>query len=141
MIVFEYFYDKMDVFGPKMDDVAARDDPEMEDVCLSLCLLVCLSVFLPVCLSVCLSACLSVAPLCLSVSLSIKLPSCLSAFQSDCNKPVFVYNHSPKLFLPPTLRSMHPGFLSLTISLVHLSWPLVCATMPNCKAERNMKEE
>jgi len=50
MIVFEYFYDKMDVFGPEMDDVAAGDDPEMEEVCLSLCLLVCLSVCLSVCL-------------------------------------------------------------------------------------------
>ena len=25
MIVFEYFYDKMEVFGPRMDNMAARD--------------------------------------------------------------------------------------------------------------------
>ena len=30
MIVFEYFYDKMEVFGPEMDVMAARD-LEMED--------------------------------------------------------------------------------------------------------------
>ena len=79
MIVFEYFYDKRDVFGPKMKDVADKDDPEEEEVCLSLCLLVSLSFYLFVHLF---------------VSLSIKLPACLSAFQSDCNKPVFVYNYS-----------------------------------------------
>ena len=58
MIVFEYFYNKRDVFGPEMKDVAAKDDPEGEEVCLSLCLLVNLSVFLFVCPFVCLSACL-----------------------------------------------------------------------------------
>jgi len=30
MIVFEYFHDKMEVFGPKMDNMAARE-LEMED--------------------------------------------------------------------------------------------------------------
>ena len=30
MIVFEYFYDKMEVFGPRMDNMAARE-LEMED--------------------------------------------------------------------------------------------------------------
>ena len=72
MIVFEYFYDKMDVFGPEMDDVAAGDDPEMEEVCLSLCLLVCLSVCLSVEPSVCLSAyLLSFLLVCQSSSLTV----------------------------------------------------------------------
>ena len=31
MIVFEYFYSKMEVFGPKMDKIALKD-LEMEDV-------------------------------------------------------------------------------------------------------------
>ena len=38
MVVFKYFYDKMDVFGPKMNEMAAKIDLEMEDmdeVCLS----------------------------------------------------------------------------------------------------------
>ena len=38
MIVFEYFFDKMDIFGPRMNEMAARIDREMEDmdeVCLS----------------------------------------------------------------------------------------------------------
>ena len=42
MVVFEYFYNKMDIFGPKMNEVAARINPEMEDmeeVSLSVCLL------------------------------------------------------------------------------------------------------
>ena len=56
MVVFEYFYDKMDIFGPKMNEMA-RVDLEMEDmeeVCLSISASVCLSVHLSVCLSVCL---------------------------------------------------------------------------------------
>ena len=47
MVVFEYFYGKMDIFGPKMDEMAARINPEMEDmeeVCLSVCLSV---IYLP----------------------------------------------------------------------------------------------
>ena len=41
MIVFEYFFDKMDIFGPKMNKMAAKIDREMEDmeeVRLSICL-------------------------------------------------------------------------------------------------------
>ena len=41
MIVFEYFYDKMNIFGPKMDEMAAKINPEIEDmkeVCLPVCL-------------------------------------------------------------------------------------------------------
>ena len=41
MVVFEYFYDKMNIFGPKMDEMAARINPEIEDmkeVCLPVCL-------------------------------------------------------------------------------------------------------
>ena len=41
MIVFEYFFDKMNIFGPKMDEMAARINLEMEDmeeVCLPVCL-------------------------------------------------------------------------------------------------------
>ena len=40
MIVFEYFFDKMDIFGPKMNEMAARINLEMEDmeeVCLPVC--------------------------------------------------------------------------------------------------------
>ena len=40
MVVFKYFFDKMDVFGPKMNEMAARIDREMEDmeeVCLPVC--------------------------------------------------------------------------------------------------------
>ena len=39
MVVFEYFFNKMNIFGPKMDEMAARINPEMEDieeVCLSI---------------------------------------------------------------------------------------------------------
>ena len=32
MIVFEYFFDKMKVFGPKMNEMAARINLEMEDM-------------------------------------------------------------------------------------------------------------
>ena len=32
MVVFEYFFDKMDIFGPKMNEMAARINPEMEDI-------------------------------------------------------------------------------------------------------------
>ena len=49
MIVFEYFFDKMNIFGPKMDEMTARINLEMEDmeeVCLSVCLLVYLPVSL-----------------------------------------------------------------------------------------------
>ena len=63
MIVFEYFYDKMGVFGKEMNDVAAKDDPELEEVCFSLCLLVYVSVCLSqlsMCLPAYLSACLFV---------------------------------------------------------------------------------
>ena len=42
MIVFEYFFDKMDIFGPRMNEMAARIDREMEDV-EEVCLPVCLS--------------------------------------------------------------------------------------------------
>ena len=48
MIVFEYFFDKMDIFGPKMNEMVARINLEMEDmeeVCLPVCLL---SVYLSV---------------------------------------------------------------------------------------------
>ena len=41
MVVFEYFFDKMDIFGPKMDEMAARINRErkdMEEVCLPVCL-------------------------------------------------------------------------------------------------------
>ena len=54
MVVFEYFFNKMDIFGPKMDVMAARIDQErkdMEEVCLFPCLSPCLSV---ISLSVCL---------------------------------------------------------------------------------------
>ena len=47
MIVFEYFFDKMDIFGPKLNKMAAKIDREMEDmeevrlsICLSSCKLV-----------------------------------------------------------------------------------------------------
>ena len=49
MIVFEYFYDKMDVFGPRMDAMAGRD-MEMEDEEE-------VSLFIPASLSVLLSDC------------------------------------------------------------------------------------
>ena len=39
MIVFEYFYDKMEVFGQRMDNVAARD----QNVCLPIFVSVCTS--------------------------------------------------------------------------------------------------
>ena len=55
MVVFKYFYDKMNIFGPKMNEMATGINLEMEDmeeVCLSICVSICLSV----CLSVCLSA-------------------------------------------------------------------------------------
>ena len=54
MIVFEYFFSKMDLFGPKMDKMRFRDSLEMEDV-----KEVCLSVFLSLCVlyvSVCSDA-------------------------------------------------------------------------------------
>ena len=67
MVVFEYFYDKMDIFGPKMNEMA-RVDLEMEDM-EEVCLSISASVYLPVCLSVCLSAfCLSAFYLSLSHS-------------------------------------------------------------------------
>ena len=47
MIVFEYFYDKMDVFGPEMDNLAARE-LEMEDE-KQVSLFTVVSVSLPVC--------------------------------------------------------------------------------------------
>jgi len=55
MIVFEYFYDKMEVFGPEMDNMAAReleieDEKDEEEVSLftvvSICLPICLSLIL-----------------------------------------------------------------------------------------------
>ena len=52
MVVFEYFFDKMDIFGPKMNEMA-RIDLEMEDmeeVCLSISVSVCLSISLSVCM-------------------------------------------------------------------------------------------
>ena len=48
MIVFEYFYNKMDIFGPKMNEMA-RINPEMEDM-EEVCLSVCLSISLSVCM-------------------------------------------------------------------------------------------
>ena len=42
MIVFEYFFDKMNIFGPRMNEMPARIDREMEDM---------EEVRLPVCLS------------------------------------------------------------------------------------------
>ena len=46
MIVFEYFFDKMSIFGPKMDEMARNKMEDMEEVCLyislSVCLIVCL---------------------------------------------------------------------------------------------------
>ena len=57
MVVFEYFFDKMNIFGPEMDVMAARINQErkdMEEVCPSPCLSVCLS---SVYLSVSQSAC------------------------------------------------------------------------------------
>ena len=47
MVVFEYFFEKMDIFGPRMNEMAARTNLEMEDmeeVCLfvSVCLTVCM---------------------------------------------------------------------------------------------------
>ena len=50
MIVFEYFFEKMDIFRPKMNEMATRINPEMEDM-----EEVCLSISASVCLSVCLS--------------------------------------------------------------------------------------
>ena len=41
MVVFKYFFEKMDVFEPKMNEMAAKIDLEMGDmdeVCLSVCL-------------------------------------------------------------------------------------------------------
>ena len=38
MIVFKYFFDMKDVFGRKMDEMATRDNLEMEEVSLSVCL-------------------------------------------------------------------------------------------------------
>ena len=32
MIVFEYFFDKMDLFGPLMDEMAAREALQNEEV-------------------------------------------------------------------------------------------------------------
>ena len=51
MIVFEYFFRKMDVFGPKMDKMTCRDSLEMKDmkeVCFSVLFFVslCTCVFL-----------------------------------------------------------------------------------------------
>ena len=48
MIVFEYFYDKMEVFGPEMDNMNARE-LEMEDK-EEVSLFTFVSVSLPVCL-------------------------------------------------------------------------------------------
>ena len=53
MVVFEYFFDKMDIFGPKMNEMATRINQEMEDmeeVCLPVCLS---SVYLSVSQSAC----------------------------------------------------------------------------------------
>ena len=50
MIVFEYFFSKVDVFGPKIEKMAFRDSLEMEDM-----KEVCLSVFLSLCVHVCFS--------------------------------------------------------------------------------------
>ena len=32
MIVFEYFFDKMNIFGPRMNEMVARINLEMEDM-------------------------------------------------------------------------------------------------------------
>ena len=59
MVVFKYFFDKMDVFGPKMNEMAARIDREMEnmeEVCLPVCpspVYLCPLVYLPVSQSTC----------------------------------------------------------------------------------------
>ena len=45
MIVFEYFYDKMDIFGPRMNEMAARINLEMEDM-EKVCLFVYQSIYL-----------------------------------------------------------------------------------------------
>ena len=58
MIVFEYFFSKVDVFGPKIDKMAFRDGLETKDlkeVCLSV---FCLSVYMYV------SLCDATSPLC-----------------------------------------------------------------------------
>ena len=51
MVVFKYFYDKMDIFGPKMNETA-RVILEMEDM-EEVCLPISASVYLSLCLSVC----------------------------------------------------------------------------------------
>ena len=38
MIVFEYFFDKMEIFGPRMNEMAAKKMEDMEEVRLSVCL-------------------------------------------------------------------------------------------------------
>ena len=37
MIVFEYFFDKMEIFGPRMNEMAAKKMEDMEEVRLSVC--------------------------------------------------------------------------------------------------------
>ena len=57
MVVFEYFYDKMDIFGSKMNEMARVDlemeDLEMEDLEMEDMEEVCLSISASVSLSVC----------------------------------------------------------------------------------------
>ena len=36
MIVFEYFFDKMDIFRPRMNEMLARIMEDMKKVCLSI---------------------------------------------------------------------------------------------------------
>ena len=45
MIVFEYFFGKMDIFRPRMNEILARIDREMEDM-EEVCLFACLTVYM-----------------------------------------------------------------------------------------------
>jgi len=80
MIVFEYFYNKMEVFGPRMDNMTARDLKAKDEAKVSLFSLsvhLSLDVFLSDCLSVCQWVFLQLI-ICLPVSLSSFLSTDLS---------------------------------------------------------------
>ena len=120
MVVFEYFYDKMDIFGPKMNEMA-RVNLEMEDM-EEVCLSISVSVYTYVCQSICLSA--------IYLSLSRQLVY--------ISVPVMRY---PPPALNPFFRNLHPSPPSLTPSLARFSSPSVSATTLDCRTERNMKRE
>ena len=78
MVVFEYFYDKMDIFGPKMNEMATRFDLEMEDM-EEVCLSISASVYLSVCLSVCFLS-VSESQICPCDAIS---PTCPQSFSQE----------------------------------------------------------